>query len=151
MVQDTIWKSDIHSPCQKQPAFFMESEVSLMSSQMPATGPYPEIPNPVHPTDIYLLKVHINTLLPTLMSLHWSNTIGTPNQIPVNSPLTHACHISSPLRPPWLYHLKNIRWRIQAMKFIIMQFHSRSVFLPFRPKCPPQNSVFKSHRLCSSL
>jgi hypothetical protein len=30
------------------------------------------------------------------------------------------------------------------MKFIIMQFSPRSVFLPFRSKCPPQLSVLKS-------
>jgi hypothetical protein len=36
--------------------------------------------------------------------------------------------------PPWFNHPNNIRWRIQAVKFIIMQFSPRSVFLPFRSK-----------------
>jgi hypothetical protein len=30
------------------------------------------------------------------------------------------------------------------MKFIIMQFSPRSVFLPFRSKYPPQHSVLKN-------
>jgi len=30
------------------------------------------------------------------------------------------------------------------VKFIIMQFSPRSVFLPFRSKYPPQHSVFKN-------
>jgi hypothetical protein len=37
-----------------------------------------------------------------------------------------------PPHPPWFNHPNNIRWRIQAVKFIITQFSPRSVFLPFR-------------------
>jgi hypothetical protein len=37
------------------------------------------------------------------------------------------------------------------MKFIIMQFSPRSVFLPFRSKYHPQHSVLKTPGLCSSL
>jgi hypothetical protein len=52
-----------------------------------------------------------------------SLTFGPPNQNPVNtSPLPHVCHMSSPPQPPSFNHLNNIRWRIQAVKFIIMQF-----------------------------
>jgi hypothetical protein len=29
--------------------------------------------------------------------------------------------MSSPPHPPWFNHPNNIRWRVQAMKFIIMQ------------------------------
>jgi hypothetical protein len=46
--------------------------------------------------------------------------------------------------PPWFNHPNNIRWRIQAVKFIIMQFSSRSVFLPFRSKYLPQHSILKN-------
>jgi hypothetical protein len=42
MAQDTIWKADSHSACQKIPAFFMEPEGSLPYSQQPSTGTYPE-------------------------------------------------------------------------------------------------------------
>jgi hypothetical protein len=49
-----------------------------------------------------------------------------------------------PPHPPWFNHPNNIRWRIQATKFIIMQFSSRPVFLPFRTKYPPQQPVLKN-------
>jgi hypothetical protein len=78
-------------------------------------------------------------------SSQWSLTFGSPNQNPVNtSPLPHARYMSRPPHPPWFNHPNNIRWRIQVMKFIIMQFYSRFVFLPFRSKCLPQHSVLKN-------
>jgi hypothetical protein len=42
MVQDSIWKANSHSACQKYPAFFMELEDSSPCFQKLATGPYPE-------------------------------------------------------------------------------------------------------------
>jgi hypothetical protein len=70
-------------------------------------------------------------------SSQWSLTFGPPNHNSVNtSPLPHACHMPHPPHPPWFNHPNNIRWRIQAMKFIIMQFSLRSVFLPFTSKYP---------------
>jgi hypothetical protein len=37
--------------------------------------------------------------------------------------------MSRPSHPPWYNHPKNIRWRMQSMKFIITQFSLRSIFL----------------------
>jgi hypothetical protein len=37
--------------------------------------------------------------------------------------------MSRPPHPPWFNHSNNIQWKIQVMKFIIMQFSSLSVFL----------------------
>jgi hypothetical protein len=51
--------------------------------------------------------------------------------------------MSRPPHLPWFNHPSNIRWRIQAVKFIIMQFSPWSVFLPFRSKYLPQHSVLK--------
>jgi hypothetical protein len=78
-------------------------------------------------------------------SSQWSLTFGPPNQDPVNtSPLPHACYMSHPPHPPWFNHPNNIQWRIQVMKFIIIQFSSQSVFLPFRSKYLLQHSVLKN-------
>jgi hypothetical protein len=44
-----------------------------------------------------------------------------------------VCHMSSPPHPPSFNHPNNIRWRIQVMKFIIMQVSPRSVFLNLGP------------------
>jgi hypothetical protein len=51
--------------------------------------------------------------------------------------------MSRPPHPPWFNHPNNIRWRIQAMKFIITHFSLWSVFLPFRSKYL-QHSVLKN-------
>jgi hypothetical protein len=78
--------------------------------------------NPVRPIDPYLPKVHFNVVLPpTPRSSQWSPTFGPPNRNPVNtSPLPPACHMSRLPHPPRFNHPKNIRRRIQAVKFIIM-------------------------------
>jgi hypothetical protein len=103
----------------------------------PQLDPILSQPNPVRPIDSYLPKVHLNVILPpTSRSSQWSLTFGPPNQNPVNTPpLPHACYMSRPPHPPWFNCPNNIRWRIQAVKFIIMQFSPQSVFLPFRSHC----------------
>jgi hypothetical protein len=100
--------------------------------------------NPVLLINPCLARVHLNViLLPTPRSSHWPLSFGPHNQNPVNtSPLPHACHMSRLPHPPWFNHPNNIRWRIEIMKFIIMQFSSRSVFIPFRSKYP-QHTVLK--------
>jgi hypothetical protein len=127
------------------PAFFMEPKSLLLCSQKPAIGPYSEPLNPVFPIDLYLPMVHLNVILsPTPWSSQWSLTFGPSNQNPINtSPIPHACHMSGLPHPPWFNHPNNIRWRIQAVKFIIMQFSPWSIFL---------NTLFsKTLSLCSSL
>jgi hypothetical protein len=51
--------------------------------------------------------------------------------------------MSRPPHPLWFNHPNNIRWRIQAVKFIITQFSPRSVFLPFRSKYLSKSDGFK--------
>jgi hypothetical protein len=59
-------------------------------------------------------------------SCQWSLPFGPPNQNPVNtSPLPHVHPMSCPPHPPRFNHPNNIRWRIQAVKYIIMQFSPR--------------------------
>jgi hypothetical protein len=120
MVQDIIWKADCHSACQKVPAFLWNPKVH----KSPPLDPILSRPNPFCPIDPYFPKVHLNVILsPTPRSSQWSLTFGLPNQNPVNkSPLPHTCHMSRPSYPPWFNHPNNIQWRIQAVKFIIMQF-----------------------------
>jgi hypothetical protein len=114
-----MWKADSRSACQTA---FTEAECSLLCSQKPASGPYLSQPNPVRPIDSYLLKVHLNVILPpTPRSSQWSR--------PFEPSLRHACHMPYPPHTSWFKHPKNIRWRIQAMRFIIMQFTPRSVSL----------------------
>jgi hypothetical protein len=78
-------------------------------------------PNPVGTIDPYLPKVQLNVILPpTPRSSQWSLAFRPPNQNPVNtSPFPHVCHLSRPHHPPWFNQPNNIRWKIQAVKFII--------------------------------
>jgi hypothetical protein len=123
MVQGIIWKADSHSACQKISCFLYGIRRFIkMLTKSPPLDPILSQPNPVRPIDPHLPKVHLNVILPpTPRSSQRSLTFGLPNQNPVNtSPLPHACHTSRPPHPPWFNHPNNIRWRIQAMKFIIM-------------------------------
>jgi hypothetical protein len=120
----------------KYPAFLWNPKVHYRVHTSPPLDPILSRLNPVRPIDPYLPKVHLNViLLPTPRSSQRSLTFGPPNQNPVNTnPLLHACHMSSPPRSPWFNHPNNMWWRIQAVRFIIMQFPPWSVFPPFRSK-----------------
>jgi len=89
-------------------------------------------PNSFRPIDPCLHKDELNVFLPPMpRSYQWSPDFGPPNQKPVNtSPLSYASHMSRSPQPPSFNHANNIRWRIQAMKFINVQFSPRSVFVP---------------------
>jgi hypothetical protein len=91
-------------------------------------------------------RVQLNVIFPpTTMSSQWSLSFGPPKQNSVNtSPHPSACHMSRPPHPSWFNHRNNFWWRIQAVKFIIMQFSPWSIFLPLRSKYPPQHCVFKN-------
>jgi hypothetical protein len=118
MVLDIIWKADCRSACQKYPAFLWNPKGHYRVHTSPPPDPILSQLKPVHPIDPYLPKVHLNVILPpTPRSFQWSLTFGTP--------FPHACHVFRPPHPPWFNHPSNIRWRIQAVKF---------VFLPFRSK-----------------
>jgi hypothetical protein len=51
--------------------------------------------------------------------------------------------MSRPTHHPWFNHRNNIRWRIQATKFIITLFSPWYVYLNFRSKYS-QHSVLKN-------
>jgi hypothetical protein len=108
----------------KYPAFLLNPKAHHRVYTSPPLDPIPRQPNPVHPIEPYLLKVHLNIILsPTPRSSQWSLTFGPPNQNPVNtSPLPHACHMSRPPHPPWFNHPNNIRWRIQPWSSSLCNF-----------------------------
>jgi len=107
MVQDTLWKADSHSACQTV-ACFLDGTQRFITMLTEAHNWTPS----------------------------WASRIQFSPSIPINpvntSPLPHACYMSHPPHPPRFNYPNNIRWRIQAMNFIIIQFSARSVFVIFR-------------------
>jgi len=140
MVQDILWKADSYLACHTI-ACFLYGIRRFITVLIKA----------YHWTLSWVSRIQFTPSIPVslrsilfLSSFQLSLPFGPPNQNFVNtSPLPHACHMSLPLHPPWFSHPNNIRWRRQAMKYIV-QFSPRSVFPPFRSKYPPQLYVFKN-------
>jgi hypothetical protein len=150
MVQDIIWKADCHSACQKNPAVLWDPKVHYRVHTNPSLDPTLSQLNPVRPIHPYLPKVHLNVILSrTPRSSQWSLALGPPNNIitPLSnirwwiqkfpdwppgartangtalciSHLSHPCYLHRQSHPPWFNYPNNIRWRIQAVKLLIMQ------------------------------
>jgi hypothetical protein len=136
MVQDIFLKSGQSLTLSRIRCFLWNPKIYYRVYKNSPLGPMLSQPNPVRPIDPYLPKVHLNVILPLMpRSSQWSLPFGSPNRTPVNtSPLPHVCHMSHPPHSPWCNHPNNIRWRIQDVKSIIIQFCPWSVFLPFRSK-----------------
>jgi hypothetical protein len=77
------------SSSKKNPVFLRNPMVHHRVHKSPPLDPILSQPNPVHPIDPYLPKVHFNVILPpTPRSSQWSLAFGPPNQNSVNtSPL----------------------------------------------------------------
>jgi hypothetical protein len=146
MVHDIIWKADSHSDSQKI-SFFLYGTRRLITvftkvrhwtlSWASRIQFAPSITISLRSS--LLLSSHLRLVFPVDSSLQTSQ----PKPCKHLSP-PHACHMSHPPQPPWFNHPNNIRWRIQAAKFIIMQFSPWSIFIPFMSKYPPQHPVLKN-------
>jgi hypothetical protein len=148
MVQDILWKADSHSACQTVACFIYGTRmfITVLTETRRRTLSWasriqsaPSIPTSLRSS--LMLSSHLRLGLPSGSYLRASQ----PNSCKhLYSTLLLACHMSRPPHPTWFNHPDNIRRRIQAMKFIIMQFSPRSVFLPFRSKYPPQHTLLKN-------
>jgi hypothetical protein len=124
MVQDILCKVNSYSACQTIACFpYCVHKVSPLDSILSQL-------NLVH-INPYLPKVHLNVILLPMPRSSWSSLpFGPPNQNPVStSPLPHPCYMPYSPQPPWFNYPHNTRWRIQSMKFIIMQFSPWHIFL----------------------
>jgi hypothetical protein len=103
----------------------MEAAGSLPHSQVSANCPYPEPARSSPKPTSYLLKIHLNIIIPsTPGSPKWSLSLGfPPHQNPVYaSPLPHLRYISRPSHFSRFYHSNNICWGVQIIKLLIMWF-----------------------------
>jgi len=65
--------------------------------------------------------------------------------------LSHVSHMFRPLQLHWFNHHNNIRWRTQAVKFIIIQFSPRLIYLHLDPNIVLNTLFSETLSLCSSL
>jgi hypothetical protein len=123
MVQDILWKADSQSASQTIDFFLCGIFVIVLTKARHWTLSWSSRIQ-FESSIVISVRSNLNVILsPTPRSFQWSFPLWPLNQNPVNtSPLPYACHMSRPPHPPWFDHPNNIRWRIQAVKFIIMQF-----------------------------
>jgi len=145
MVQGIIWKADCHLACQSMPpSYGILSFITAFRKAPHWTLSWvsriqiaPSIAISVG--FILIIFSHLILGLPKVSYILTSH----PKSRKHFSPLSRVPH-----GPPTSFSLinypKNIRWKTQVMKFIIMQFSPCSVFLPSRSKYLPQYSVFES-------
>jgi hypothetical protein len=102
---------------------FMEPRGSLLCSQEPSTGPYPE-PDQSSPYHPILSKINFNIIHPPRS---WFSSgifaFWLPHQYATCiSLLHHLCYMPCPSHPPWFDH-SNYTWqRAQVMKHLVMHF-----------------------------
>jgi hypothetical protein len=102
----------------------MEPERSILCSQGPPTGPYPEPDNPVHTTPSYFSKIDFNIIhSPTSSCSLWSLSFRISHQNRIcNTLLSYMCYIRCPSHSPWPAH-SNFTWRrVQVKKDLYAVF-----------------------------
>jgi len=137
MVQDILWKVGSCSACQRISCFLYGTQrfitvltkachqaLSCVSCIQFASSTHFSLRSIIVLSSHQCLGLH-SGLFP----------LGLPAKKKETSPL-HVYHMLCPPHPHWFNHPNSIRWRIQAVKFIIMHFSPRFVFLPFRSKYP---------------
>jgi hypothetical protein len=98
--------------------------------------PNPILSNPFHVIPSYFFKFHYNTF--TVVSV-LPASLSNPC---INLFLPHTCHIPHP--PPRYKHPNNIRYSVQIIKFLVMQFSQVPCsFLSIGPKYLPQHPLFE--------
>jgi hypothetical protein len=114
VVQDIPWKADSQSTCQTVACFLYGTRRFIT----------------IFTKASHWIPITLRSILMLSSHLHLGLTSGLSSSVLLlnASPLPHACHVSRPPQAPWFNQPNNIRWRIQAVKFSIMQFPLRSIW-----------------------
>jgi len=104
--------------------------------------------NPLH-TDKHFVLISLNIILPFTPRFFkmFSTFTITYQYIVLISGLSNACYVTGLSSP-----LNKIQWKLQTMKFLIMQFFSKFIFVtPPRPLGPNISLSTKPLNLCLSV
>jgi len=125
----------------------MGPEGSLPHSQVLATCPYPEpAQSSSHTPTSKFLKIHINIIFSsTPRSPQWSPSLRFRDQNPVHAFPPNTRYMTHPSHSSRLCNPHTIRWGVQIIKLLIMQFTPLPCYLvPLRPKYSPQHPILKN-------
>jgi hypothetical protein len=111
MVQDILWKVHSYSDCQRIACFHYGTQrfITVFTKTHHWTLSWASWIQFAPTTPISLRSI---------LMLFSHLCLGPVSTCP------YACYMSYPPHPPWFNHPNSIRWRIQAMKFIIIHFFS---------------------------
>jgi hypothetical protein len=153
MVQDIIWKALCHSASKKYPAFLWSLKVHYCFHTSPQPYPILSQLTSSSPHRSYLHRGNFNIIIPpTPRSSQQHLDFMSPNQnCANNSPFLPAFPMSSSSHFPWYNYPNNIRWRIQGLKFITVQFSPRLVYLILLPNIFLNSLFSKTLSLYSSF
>jgi len=117
MEQSPSWQANWFSASQENPHILWNPKVHYRIRKCLPPVPILSYVNPVHTPTSYFLKIHLNTILPSMPgSPKRSLYLRFLHQNPVHtSPLPHMCYMLCPSHSSQFYHPNNIWWAVQII------------------------------------
>ena len=122
MEQSPSWEAKCFAASQEIPRILWKRKAHYCIHKCLPPVPILSQLDPVHTPTHYFLKIHLNTIIPSMPgSPKWTLSLRFPNQTPVYaSPLPHTCYMPRPPHSSRFYHLNNNGWGVQIIKLLIM-------------------------------